>query len=398
MNLSNRANSVTVSPTMKISAMAKKMKAEGKNVINLSVGEPDFDTPKNVKNAAIKAIEENKTRYTINSGITELRKAISKKFKIDNNVDFSIDEIIVSNGAKQSLYNTLQAIANPGDEIIIPTPYWVSYPQMATLAGAVPVYLNTDEETDFKITVEQLKHAITEKTKALILCNPSNPTGAAYSKEELLKLAEFILAKNIYVIADEIYEKLIYDDFKFDSFISIIPELKNRIITINGVSKAFAMTGWRIGYAAAEKNIVQAMNKIQSHSTSNANSIAQYAAVEAITGNQDSVGIMRKEFEKRRNFLYTELIKIDGISCYKPQGAFYLFPNIIQLFHNISANRNVNNSYDFAMNLLEKAEVATVPGVSFGAEGYLRLSYATSMENLMESVNRIKNFVKEIQS
>jgi len=393
MHLSTRANNISVSPTMKISGMAKIMKAEGKNVINLSVGEPDFNTPQNIKDAAVKAINENKTRYTINAGIPELRKAISSKLKKDNNVEFNIDEIIVSNGAKQSLYNTFQVIANPNDEVLIPVPYWVSYPQMVKLAGAKPVFLSTDESTGFKITVEQLNKAINEKTKAIILCNPSNPTGAAYSKTELLKIAEFLFDKNIYVVSDEIYEKLTYGEYQFNSFVSLIPEMRDRIITINGVSKAYAMTGWRIGFAAAPKDIVQAMNKIQSHSTSNANSVAQYAALEAFSGNQDSVNSMKIEFEKRRNYLFSELESIEGISCYKPQGAFYLFPNISALLRNICEDRGIKDSYDFAMDLLKNAEVATVPGSSFGAEGYLRLSYATSMDNLKEAIIRIRNYI-----
>jgi len=393
MHLSTRANNISVSPTMKISGMAKIMKAEGKNVINLSVGEPDFNTPQNIKDAAVKAINENKTRYTINAGIPELRKAISSKLKKDNNVEFNIDEIIVSNGAKQSLYNTFQVIANPNDEVLIPVPYWVSYPQMVKLAGAKPVFLSTNESTGFKITVEQLNKAINEKTKAIILCNPSNPTGAAYSKTELLKIAEFLFDKNIYVVSDEIYEKLTYGEYQFNSFVSLIPEMRDRIITINGVSKAYAMTGWRIGFAAAPKDIVQAMNKIQSHSTSNANSVAQYAALEAFSGNQDSVNSMKIEFEKRRNYLFSELESIEGISCYKPQGAFYLFPNISALLRNICEDRGIKDSYDFAMDLLKNAEVATVPGSSFGAEGYLRLSYATSMDNLKEAIIRIRNYI-----
>jgi len=264
---------------------------------------------------------------------------------------------------------------------------------MVKLAGAKPVFLSTNESTGFKITVEQLNKAINEKTKAIILCNPSNPTGAAYSKTELLKIAEFLFDKNIYVVSDEIYEKLTYGEYQFNSFVSLIPEMRDRIITINGVSKAYAMTGWRIGFAAAPKDIVQAMNKIQSHSTSNANSVAQYAALEAFSGNQDSVNSMKIEFEKRRNYLFSELESIEGISCYKPQGAFYLFPNISALLRNICEDRGIKDSYDFAMDLLKNAEVATVPGSSFGAEGYLRLSYATSMDNLKEAIIRIRNYI-----
>ncbi len=396
MNLSKRANNISISPTMKISGMAKRMKAEGKNIIDLSVGEPDFNTPQNIKNAAKKAIDNNKTRYTINAGISQLRKAISEKLKFDNNVDFEIDEIIVSSGAKQSLYNTLQVIANPNDEVIIPVPYWVSYPEMVKLAGANPVYLSTDESTGFKIAIDQLRKVINERTKAIILCNPSNPTGAAYTKAELLEIAFFLADKDIFVISDEIYEKLIYDDFQFNSFVSLLPEMRNKVITINGVSKAYAMTGWRVGFTAAHKEIIQGINKIQSHSTSNANSIAQYAALEAFTGDQNVVNSMRIEFEKRRNYLFSELNNIQGIDCYKPQGAFYLFPNIKSLLNNIPENKGIKSSYDLSMDLLEKAEIATVPGISFGAEGYLRLSYATSMKNLQDAANRIKTYVEEM--
>ncbi len=396
MPVSERIQKVAASQTMKISAKAIELRAEGKDVINLSVGEPDFPTPENVKNAAIRAINDNKTLYTINAGIVELRKAISDKLKNDNGLDYSIDEIIVSNGAKHSLFNVIQVIVNEGDEVIVPAPYWVSYPNMVSLAGGKSVVIDSDESTGFRITAEQLKNAISSKTKALILCNPSNPTGAAYPKEELEALLEVIRAHDFYIVVDEIYEKLVYDNFAFTSFPSLAPDLRERIILVNGVSKAYAMTGWRIGYTAAPKEIIAGINKIQSHSTSNASSISQYAALEALVGPQDAVENMRIHFEKRRDYFYSAIDEIPGFNCPKPEGAFYLFPNVSGLFGKSYNDRVINNSFDLAMFLIDEALVATVPGSAFGAEGYLRLSYATSMENLEEAVKRIKEVTAKL--
>lgn len=396
MPVSSRINKVSASQTMKISAKAIELRSEGKDVINLSVGEPDFTTPANIKKAAIDAINRGETKYTVNAGIKELRQAISDKLKRENNLNYALDEIIVSNGAKHSLYNAIQVIIDEGDEVIIPAPYWVSYPNMVSLAGGKAVVINTTEETGFRITPDQLEKAISPKTKALILCNPSNPTGAAYPVEELEKLLEVIRKYDFYVISDEIYEKLVYDEFAFKSFPAIAPELRERIILVNGVSKAYAMTGWRIGFTAAPKEIIAGINKIQSHSTSNASSISQYAALEALTGPQDALKEMKKYFEERRNFFYTAIGNIDGFICPKPEGAFYLFPNVKDVFGKSNGDRKINDSFDLAMYLIDEALVATVPGSAFGAEGYLRLSYALSLESLKEAAARIKDAILKL--
>ena len=395
--ISEVANRINESPTMKVSALAKKMKADGENVINLSVGEPDFPTPENIKQAAKKAIDENQTRYTINPGTVELRKAIAAKLKRDNDLDYDIKNIIVSNGAKHSIFNCILATVNQGEEVIIPAPYWVSYPDMVSIANGTSIIIDTKEGNGFKVTPEELERAITPRTKALILCNPSNPTGSAYSKNELEKVAEVCLKHNFYIISDEIYEKLTYGDYKFASFPSLNEELKKRTLLVNGLSKAYSMTGWRIGYTAGPENVIQAINKIQSHSTSNASSISQAASLEALNGSQDAVEAMRKEFEKRRDYLYNQLTSIDGISCYKPEGAFYLFPNISVYFNKSNEETMVKDSFDFAMYILSDAKVATVPGSAFGAEGYLRLSYATSMSNLEEAVARLKESLNKLK-
>ena len=308
-----------------------------------------------------------------------------------------MNEIIVSSGAKQSVYNSILAIVNPGDEVIIPAPYWVSYPSMVSLAGGKSVIVQTDESTGFKVTSAQLNSAITSKTKMIILCNPSNPTGSAYTREELEDLAEVVLKYGIYVLSDEIYEKLVYDDFNFTSFASLGSEIKNKTIIVNGISKTYAMTGWRIGYTAAPENIISAINKIQSHTTSHASSISQHAAIEAIAGPQYVINDMLNEFKKRREYFYNGLISISGITCYKPIGAFYLFPNISRLFHKRSDVLKVENSFDFSMYLLYDAHIAAVPGSAFGSEGYLRLSYSTSMEHLHEAIYRLKKSLSKIQ-
>lgn len=388
--ISEVVSGIAESPTMKVSALAKKMKSEGINVINLSVGEPDFPTPQNVKAAAKKAIDDNQTRYTINAGTVELRKAITEKLKIDNGLEYDIKNIIVSNGAKQSVFNCIMAVVNKGDEVIIPAPYWVSYPDMVSIAGGKSIVIETKESNGFKVTAEDLKKFISEKTKAFILCNPSNPTGSAYSKTELQELAKVCENENFYVIADEIYEKLVYDNFKFVSFASLSPAIKKKTLLINGLSKAFSMTGWRVGYAAGIEEVIQGINKIQSHTTSNASSVSQFAAIEALTGPQETVKQMCVEFENRRNFLYKELTSIQGITCYKPEGAFYLFPNISAFFGKQSKENKISNSFDLAMYILTDAKVAAVPGSAFGAEGFMRFSYATSMENLKEAVERLK--------
>ncbi|MGA8263976.1 MAG: pyridoxal phosphate-dependent aminotransferase, partial [Ignavibacteriaceae bacterium] len=361
------------------------------------VGEPDFPTPENIKEAGKKALDNNQTKYTINSGTVELRKAILNKLKRDDNLDYDISEVIVNSGAKHSVFNTLFATVNKGDEVIIPAPYWVSYPEMAKMAEGVPVFVDTDEKNGFKMTPEQLEKAITPKTKVLIICNPSNPTGSAYTEEELKGIAKVCSKYNFLIISDEIYEKLIYDDYKFISFAAISPEIKKRTVVVNGVSKSYAMTGWRIGYCAGPKDIISAINKIQSNTTSHASSISQYASVEALNGTQETVKSMLGEFRKRREYLYSELTSIKGITCYKPEGAFFLFPNISAFFGKSVDDITINNSTDFAMYLLNKANIAVVPGSAFGAEGFIRISYATSMESIKEACRRLKETLQHLK-
>ena len=397
MHTSERVNKIHISPTMQIAAEAKKMKAEGIDVIDLSVGEPDFPTPHNIKEAAKKAIDENQTRYTINAGTIELRKAIAQKLKRDNHLDYHLNEIIVSNGAKQCVYNSVLATVNDGDEVIIPAPYWVSYPDMVRMANGKTIFIETKESNGFKLKPEQLESAITAKTRVLILCNPSNPTGSAYTKNELEVLAEVINGKNIFIISDEIYEKLTYGDFKFVSFASLSNEMKKRTIVVNGVSKTYSMTGWRIGYAAGPGDIIEAMNKIQSHSTSNASSISQAAAIEALAGPQYVIGEMLEEFKLRQEYFHKELTSINGITCYKPEGAFFLFPNVSHYFGKSTEVFKIGHSFDFAMHILYEAHIAAVPGSAFGAEGYMRFAYATSMENLKEAILRLKKVLSKLK-
>ena len=396
MPFSKRVNKIGVSPTMKIAAQAKEMLANGEDLIDLSVGEPDFPTPQNVKDAAKRAIDNNETKYTVNQGRVDLRTAIANKLKIENGLDYSSNQIIVSTGAKQSLYNAVQSLIHEGDEVILLSPYYVSYPEMVTLAHGKSVVIPTTEETDFNITPDQLLKAITPFTKLLIISYPTNPTGASYNKKELEAIAAIVEEKKIFVLSDEIYENLIYDDNKFVSFASLGEEIKRRTIVVNGFSKSYAMTGWRIGYAAGPEDFIKAMNKIQSHSTSNASSISQAAAFEALNGPQDFIPMMRKEFEQRRNFIYQQMISIKGIKCFKPKGAFYLFPNVESYFGKSTSVFRIENSFDLAIYLLHEAKVATVPGISFGAEGHLRLSYSTSMENLKEGLKRIKEALEKL--
>lgn len=390
MPISKRINKIGVSPTMKIAAEAKEMKLRGENVIDLSVGEPDFPTPANIKEAAKLAIDNNQTRYTLNNGTIELRKAIAQKLLKENGLEYSPDEIIVSTGAKQSLYNSIQTLVHDDDEVIFSAPYYVSYPEMVTLAHGHSVIVPTTEAAGFNLTPNQLEKAITPRSKVLILSYPSNPTGSCYTRSELEALAEIVLENNLYVICDDIYENLIYDDFQFVSFAVLNKEIKKRTVVVNSFSKSYAMTGWRLGYAAGPKNIIDGMNKIQSHSTSNASSISQAAALEALNGPQDFIAMMKKDYEQRRNFVYDQIISIEGITCFKPKGAFYLFPNIKNYFGRSTSVFRIEHSFDLAMYFLYEAKVASVPGSAFGSEGYLRLSYSTSMENLKEAVERIK--------
>lgn len=397
MMLSQKAMEISPSLTLAISAKAKKMKSEGLDVIGFGVGEPDFDTPKAIKDAGIKAIEAGYTRYTPASGTIELKQAIVEKFKDDNGLIYKTSQIVVSNGAKQSLDNAFKAILNPGDEVIVGSPYWVSYPELIRLSDGVPVMVETDEEECFKFTIEQLEKVVTEKTKAIVLNSPSNPTGAIYDKNELEKIAEFAQKHDIMIISDEIYEKLIYGEKVHTSIASISEDAYNRTIVINGVSKAYAMTGWRIGYAAASEQIASLMSNVQSHTTSNPCSISQHASVEALIGDQTPVVNMNKEFEKRRNFMVERVNTIDNLSCVKPDGAFYVMVNISKAIGKEIDGKVIENSMVFSDLLLEKEKVAVVPGVAFGADEFIRLSYATSIENIKNGLNRIERFVGDLK-
>ncbi len=387
--LSERSLRIKPSPTLAMDAKAKAMKAAGADVLNFGVGEPDFDTPEHVKEAAIKAIRDGFTKYTAVGGIDELKEAIVKKLHTDNGLEYSKDEIVVSCGAKHSLYNVAQALFNPGDEIIIPVPYWVSYPDQALLNDAVPVFVQTYEEDNFMLRPEAFEAEITGKTKALILNSPSNPTGSAYERKAIQAIAEIAVKRNIFVISDEIYEKLIYDGATHISIASLGGEIKKRTIVVNGLSKSYAMTGWRIGYAAGPKDVVKAMTNIQSQSTSNPNSIAQKAAVAALTGPQDFVSVMRAEFDRRRKVLVNGLNAIEGVSCLNPNGAFYAFPNVANVYGRIIGKRLINSSLDLATCLLEEANIALVHGEAFGDDKYIRISYATSMDNITKGLERM---------
>lgn len=394
--LSDRLNRLAPSATLAMSQKSSEMKAQGIDVINMSVGEPDFNTPDHIKEAAKKAIDDNYSRYSPVPGYADLRKAIAAKLKNENGLDYSINEILVSNGAKQSVCNTVMALVNDGDEVIIPAPYWVSYPQMVKLAGGVPVIVNAGFEQDFKMTAQQLEEAITPKTRMLILCSPSNPTGSVYSKEELESLAEVIKKHDdLYVLADEIYEHINYTGRH--ASIAQFPGMKERSIIVNGVSKAYAMTGWRIGFIAAPEWIVKGCNKLQGQYTSGPCSVSQKAAEAAYTLPQDCVETMRQAFERRRD-LIVELAKdIPGLEVNVPQGAFYLFPKCSSFFGKSDGTRTINNSTDFAMYLLEVGHVATVAGDAFGDPDCFRMSYATSDENIREAMSRIKKVLSVLK-
>jgi aspartate aminotransferase len=394
--LSSRARGLKPSPTLAINAKAKSMQAQGIKVVSFGAGEPDFDTPENIKRAAIKAIQEGFTKYTAVGGIDELKDAIIQKFKRDSDLTYKRSEILVSCGGKHSFYNLAQALFDQGDEVIIPAPYWVSYPPMVLLAGAAPVIIGTREEDNFKITPEGLKRAITPKTKALVLNSPSNPTGSAYTKKDLERIAEIAISNNFFVISDEIYEKIVYDGFEFRSIASLGEEIRKRTIIVHGVAKTYAMTGWRIGYTAGPEEIISAMNNIQSQSTSNPTSISQKASVEALIGSQDEVKKMVSAFAQRRNYIVDRLNEIEGVSCYKPIGAFYVFPNFSHYYGRTYQGKKINNSTDLADFFLDVAKVAVVPGVEFGADPFERLSYATSMEDIREGIDRIEEALKRL--
>ena len=381
--LANRVKNIAPSATLAIDAKAKQLKKEGKDVVIFGAGEPDFNTPENIRQAAKKAIDNNFTRYTPVGGIPELKKAVAEKFRRENHIDYDVSEILVSCGGKHSLYNIAMALLNPGDEAILPVPYWVSYEEMIKLADAIPVFCRTDER--FKLKADMIEEKISDKTKLLILNTPSNPTGAIVDTSEIRKIADLALQRNFYVISDEVYEHFIYGG-KHLSMASLNEEIRNLTITSNSVSKSYAMTGWRIGYSAGSKEIIKAMDNLQSHSTSNPSSIAQYAALEALSGPQDSVKLMVKAFDERRRFIHKRLNEIEGISCVEPEGAFYAFPDI---------SETGMSSIEFASKLLDEALVAVVPGIAFGSDKHVRLSYAASIREIERGLDRIEQWVRQ---
>ena len=391
--ISNSLKRIKPSPTIAVTQKARELRAAGKDVIGLGAGEPDFDTPENIKNAAIKAIKSGDTKYTAVDGTPALKKAIISKFKRENKLKYNLDQITVGTGGKQVLYNTFMATLNKGDEVIIPAPFWVSYPDMVLLAGGKPKIIKCTEQEGFKLTAKKLKKAITKKTKWLILNSPSNPTGAGYTKKEIQNLANVLIKnKKVLILSDDIYEHVRYDNFNFFT-IAQIPKLKDRTLTMNGVSKSYAMTGWRIGYAAGPKDIIKAIGKIQSQSTSNPSSISQAAAVEALNGKQGFIKTRAKAFRDRRNFVVKSLNNIKGIHCLTPNGAFYVFPSCKGL---LNKKTKLKTDTNFVQRLLEKENVAVVQGSAFGLDGYFRISYATSMKNLKKAMSRIKSFCESI--
>ena len=396
MRLAERTKAIKPSPTLSMNAKATALKAAGEDITNFGVGEPDFDTPENIKEAAVKALKEGFTKYTAVGGIDELKAAIIEKFRTDNGLEYEKDEILVSCGAKHSLYNIAEALFGPGDEVIIPAPYWVTYPDQVLLNDATPVIVATEEKSSFMIDPELLKSRLTDKTKALVLNSPSNPTGLAYDREHLEKIAELAIRHDFYIISDEIYEKLVYDGFRHYSIASLGEDIKQRTVVVNGLSKSHSMTGWRIGFTAGPKDITKAMTNIQSQSTSNATSIAQKAAVEALTGPQDFLPVMITEFDKRRKYMIERLNNMVGVSCKTPVGAFYAFPNMSYCFGKKFSDTLISNSLDLSTYLLEEAKVATVPGSAFGDDKYIRLSYATSMENIKKGLDRIEDALSKL--
>lgn len=391
IKLAGRVKTLTPSSTLAITAKAKELKAAGHDIIGLGAGEPDFNTPQHIIDAAALSMNEGYTKYTPSAGLPALKEEIAKKLKRDQGLDFELGEIMVGSGAKHVLYTLFQVLLDQGDEVIIPVPYWVSYPEQVKLAGGLPVFVESTESNQFKITPNQLRDAITERTKAVIINSPSNPTGMIYTKDELAALGRVCLEKNILIISDEIYEKLIYSGNVHVSIAQLSPELKEQTIVINGVSKSHSMTGWRIGYAAGNAEIIKAMTNLASHSTSNPTTTAQYGAIAAYAGPQDEVEVMRKAFEERLNTTYEQLIQIPGFTCIKPQGAFYLFPNA-QKAAEMTGYHTVD---EFSTALLEEAKVAVVPGSGFGTPQNIRLSYATSLDLLEKAVARIKEFVEQ---
>jgi aspartate aminotransferase len=394
--LSKKALSISPSPTLAIDAKAKQMKSEGVDVIGFGAGEPDFDTPDHIKEAAIAAIREGFTKYTPVPGALDLQKAICRKLAEDNGLHYEPQDIVVSNGAKHSLTNVFSALLNPGDEVIIPAPFWVSYSEIVKLNDGVPVIVQTQAGNQFKITRAELESARTDRTRAILINSPNNPTGQVYTRPELEDIAAFAVEHNLYVISDEIYEKLIYGGYQHVSIASLGPKIKDLTIVVNGVSKTYSMTGWRIGYTASRTDIAKIMSSVQSHATSNANSIAQKAAVAAILGPQDCVAQMKEAFTQRRNYMVSAIAAIPGLTCIEPTGAFYVFMNVSSTFGKHHNSRLISTSDDFAALLLETAKVAVVPGTGFGAPQYVRLSYALSMEQIQDGMARISDFVHQV--
>ena len=397
MNLSKKANSISPSITLEITGKANELKAQGVNVMSFAAGEPDFNTPKNIIEASIKAMDDGYTKYTKTSGIVELRKAICKKLNQENNLNYSEEQIVVSTGAKQCLANTFLAILNKGDEVILQNPCWVSYTELIKLADGVPVIVNCDENDGYKLSAKNIEKAVTSKTKAILLNSPHNPTGIVYNKNELEEIAQIAKKYNLIIISDEIYEKLIYDGEEHVSIASLSEDAYERTIVINGLSKTYAMTGWRVGYTASSAKLAKIMSSVQSHMTSNVCSISQYAALEALTGPQDSINMMKNAFEERRNFMMKKLEEIDEVSFIKPQGAFYIMVNITYFIGKSINGVKINNSIEFAKMLLEEEKVAVIPGAAFGLENFIRLSYATSMEVIEEGLDRIKSFLGKLK-
>ena len=395
--VSNSLKRIKPSPTLAVTQKAREMKDAGKDIIGLGAGEPDFDTPDNIKEAAIDAIRRGETKYTAVDGTPKLKKAIQGKFSRENNLSYELSQISVGTGGKQIIYNAFMATLNPGDEVIIPAPYWVSYPDMVLLAGGKPKIVQCSEKNEFKIKPKELKKAISKKTKWLIINSPSNPTGSCYTEKELEELSEILIKnKRIYILSDDIYEHITYDGFKFFT-IAQIDALKDRTLTMNGVSKSYSMTGWRIGYGAGPKEIIKAMAKIQSQSTTNPSSISQAAAVEALNGTQEFIKIRTESFKERRDFVVKSLNKIKGLTCFKPNGAFYVFPNCKSCLNKKDIKNNkIKTDKDFVESLLENAGIAVVQGSAFGLPGFFRISYATSMENLQKALAKIQEFCKNL--
>ena len=399
VELSHSIKRIKPSATMAVTQKARELKAAGKDIIGLGAGEPDFDTPENIKKAAIQAINDGDTKYTPVDGTPELKKAIKAKFKRENNLDYELDEISVGTGGKQIIFNAFAVSLNESDEVIIPAPYWVTYPDVVNYFNGKPIFVQCGEESGFKITPQQLENTINQSTKWFILNSPSNPTGSCYTKNELLELAN-VLKKypHVNIMTDDLYEHLIYDDNEFHTFASIAPELKERILTLNGVSKAYAMTGWRIGYAGGNASLIKAMGKLQSQSTSNPTSISQAAAVEALNGDNSFIAERAKVFKGRRDFLIDEFTSMNGITCRVPEGAFYVFPSCKGVIGKVDeSNNKITNDEEFTTSLLEHAGVAVVQGSAFGLEGYFRISYATSDENLKNACIRMRDFLNKLR-